>query len=65
MTAAAATLALVPTLHEIRHPLRRRAERLYPDSLYLQAEWMRAIAVVRATRRGWLLDRPTPRRGLA
>lgn len=55
----------VVALHEIRHPLRRRAELLYPASHYLQTEWMRAIAVVRATRRGWLLDKPQPRRSLA
>lgn len=55
----------VVALHEIRHPLLRRAELLYPASPYLQAEWMRAIAVVRATRGGWLLDRPQPRRSLA
>lgn len=24
---------------------------------YLQREWLRAIAVVRATRKGWLLER--------
>lgn len=39
-----------------------RAERLYPESPYLQAEWLRAIRVVRTTSRGWLLDQPQGRR---
>lgn len=38
-----------------------QAARLYPDSDYLQAEWRRAVAVVRATARGWLMDRQVPR----
>lgn len=37
------------------------AARLYPDSAYLQAEWIRAVQVVRQSSRGWLLDRPTPK----
>lgn len=36
-----------------------RAARLYPENQYLQREWLRAIGVVRCTRRGWLLDHPT------
>ena len=39
-----------------------RAERLYPENPYLQAEWRRAVSVVRATSRGWLLDQPQGRR---
>lgn len=35
-----------------------RAARLYPDSPYLQAEWLRAVRLVRSTSRGWLLDPP-------
>lgn len=42
-------------------PLTTRAARLYPDAPYLQREWLRAIAVVRATSAGWLLDRAVPR----
>lgn len=38
-----------------------RAARLYPDSAYLQAQWLRAVAIVRATARGWLLDEPVVR----
>jgi len=38
-----------------------RAVRNYPDSEYLQQAWLRAIEVVRATRRGWLLDNPIAR----
>lgn len=41
--------------------LAARAARLYPDSHYLQEEWRRAVAVVRSTSRGWLLDRPAVR----
>lgn len=33
-----------------------QAIRLYPGNVYLQREWMRAVEVVRATERGWLLD---------
>jgi hypothetical protein len=36
------------------------AIRLYPGNVYLQREWMRAIEVVRATRRGWTLDTIIP-----
>lgn len=39
-------------------PLPALAERLWPEAPALQAEWLRAIAVVRATTRGWLLDKP-------
>jgi len=42
-----------------------RAALLYPDSTYLQAEWQRAVAVVRATSGGWLLDKPQRRAGHA
>lgn len=42
--------------------LRERAARNYPDSPYLQAEWRRAIGVVRATKGGWRLDNPIGRR---
>ena len=34
-----------------------RATRLWPDSPALQHEWLRAVAVVRSTRNGWLLER--------
>lgn len=40
----------------------KTAARLFPDSQSLQAEWMRAVGVVRSTRRGWLLDRPQEKR---
>lgn len=42
--------------------LSERAARNYPDSPYLQAEWRRAVAVVRATKGGWRLDNPISRR---
>lgn len=35
-----------------------RAARLWPQSPALQHEWLRAVAVVRSTSRGWLLERP-------
>lgn len=38
--------------------LQLRAERLWPDNQAMQREWIRAVAVVRSTRRGWLLERP-------
>lgn len=39
----------------------QKAARLYPHSLQLQVEWLRAVAVVRVTQRGWLLDKPLKR----
>lgn len=41
-----------------------RAMRLWPKNFAMQEEWLRAIEVVRSTRKGWLLDQhtiPTPR----
>lgn len=46
-------MTLMPTI-----PLQQRAERLWPDSPRNQAEWLRAVDVVRSTRRGWELDKP-------
>jgi len=43
--------------------LRIQAARLYPDSDYLQREWMRAVGVVRRTAGGWLLERKVVRHG--
>ena len=37
------------------------AERLFPDNAYLQAEWTRAVGVVRSTTRGWNMDDPEQR----
>ena len=39
----------------------KQAERLYPHSPALQAEWLRAVGIVRATSNGWLLDKPITR----
>jgi hypothetical protein len=39
----------------------QRARRLWPDSERNQIEWLRAVRVVRATARGWLLDSPVQR----
>lgn len=39
-----------------------RAAVLYPGDAFLQDEWRRAVATVRLTKKGWLLDRPTERR---
>lgn len=44
-----------------RDPLAERAARLYPHSTDLQRRWMRAVQIVRNTRRGWLLERPVRR----
>jgi hypothetical protein len=38
-----------------------RAIELYPHDDYLQNQWLRAVCVVRATARGWLLDTPVVR----
>ena len=40
-----------------------RASELFPgpDSASLRAEWVRAVGVVRASPRGWILDPGTPR----
>ena len=35
-----------------------RAARNYPDSPALQQAYINAVALVRSTKRGWLLDRP-------
>ncbi len=44
-----------------RQALEARAARNYPDSPYLQREWIRAVGVVRSTRGGWVMDlRPLP-----
>lgn len=48
-----------------RESLQARAERLWPESepygLRNRAEWLRAVAVVRATTNGWRWERDTPR----
>lgn len=36
------------------------AIRLWPRNHYLQAEWLRAIEVVRSTQCGWLLEPVVP-----
>ena len=41
--------------------LQARAERLWPNQTSLQERWLHAIARVRATSRGWLLDKPIAR----
>jgi hypothetical protein len=38
--------------------LERHARELYPDSEYLQQQWLRGVRLVRTTARGWLLDPP-------
>lgn len=39
-----------------KEDLQARAAKNYPDSPYLQAEWVRAVGVVRATKAGWVMD---------
>ena len=39
-----------------------RAARNFPDSPTLQHLWLKAVALVRSTSRGWLLDKPIDRR---
>ena len=60
MTRPADHLRIVAQQHHA-DPLVMRAARLWPDSPDLQLRWLRAVAVVRQTRRGWLLDRLQPR----
>lgn len=43
---------------QANYELSKKATRLYPDSPGLQAEWIRAVGVVRSTKIGWLLDTP-------
>ena len=38
--------------------LAQRAARNFPESAPIQAAWLRAIAIVRASKRGWVLDSP-------
>lgn len=42
--------------------LQARAAVLWPDDARLQAEWVRAVRVVRSTARGWLLDESVQRK---
>lgn len=50
-----------PTRPIWHNPLAARAAKLWPDDPRNAAEWMRAVAVVRKTSRGWLLDNPARR----
>ena len=38
--------------------LRIRAAHLYPQSKSLQNKWVRAVTVLRTTKKGWCLDDP-------
>jgi hypothetical protein len=38
-----------------------RAARLFPDAPALQRKWIAAVAVVRGTKTGWVMDRPVPK----
>lgn len=50
------TLLRATAARPVADPLLARAQRLWPDNDYLQREWLRAVRVVRNTRRGWLAD---------
>lgn len=54
-------LTLVATAATRRDAMSDRAARLWPDSPRNAREWLRAVAVVRSTRSGWLLDPRQPR----
>jgi hypothetical protein len=56
-----AGLPFVRDLNTQADALRLQAVRLYPDSAYLQREWMRAVGVVRRSTGGWLLERKVQR----
>lgn len=49
-----------PPLRPSAEHLSSRAARLFPDHLphngYNRRAWMRAVAVVRSTKRGWVMD---------
>lgn len=75
MTTATPTVTATsgPTLRYVnpqapaaRHPLVERAALLWPDGEphadYNRRAWLRAVRVVRSTRRGWLVDRLVPRK---
>ena len=42
-------------------PMLARAQRNYPDSAANQIAWLKAVRIVRATKRGWRLDNPLTR----
>lgn len=54
-------LTISHTRQVVRDPLAERAAALWPESIDIQRRWMRAVQVVRNTRRGWLLERPVRR----
>lgn len=49
-----------PTMRET--DLEAMAARLWPWDAGLRARWLNAVALVRRTDRGWLLDKPVQRR---
>lgn len=55
-----------PQAPAARHPLAERAALLWPDgepyAEHNRRAWLRAVRVVRSTRRGWLVDRMVPRK---
>jgi hypothetical protein len=54
-------VGITPEQAAARLALAERALRLWPERLDFaernRAEWLRAVAVVRGTARGWMLDR--------
>lgn len=56
-------LPFVRELNTQADALRMQAVRLYPESAYLQQEWMRAVGIVRRSRDGWILERKVVRHG--
>ena len=44
--------------YEDRAAAQQQAARLFPRDYRAQAEWLRAMAVVRGTTRGYVFDRP-------
>ena len=54
-TADAASILRTPD------PMLARAKLNYPDNEFNQAAWIKAIAIVRGTSRGWKLDHPLTR----
>lgn len=58
MSTTTVPLFLIKAEARLQDPMVQRAARLWPDSPTNQREWLRAVGVVRRTRRGWLLDQP-------
>ncbi len=60
-----APAAAAPAVVVIRETLQERAERLWPGDPVMQSKWLAAIAMVRNSDVGWMLDAMSPRLAVA